>query len=165
MRTFWIAAVVWVGLGLSVCLAEGKSAGVLYVLPDRNITADMSANDIATRNSLADWWEKDLINVLTRRGGFEAKLIKDRKEFVPGSGAHLLTVKILMYNPGSKAARMLVGFGAGACSMDIHCELFGNDEKALLAKDDGVGSGRDWRNVARKLNENTLKAVTDTLKK
>jgi len=145
--------------------AGEKATGVIYVLTDRNITSDLSARDAKARNDLADWWETDLVNVLSKRGGFEAKLITDRKEFKNADGSYLLTAKILKYRAGSKAARMVVGFGAGACSMDIHYEFVGKGNKTLLAKDDGVGSGRDWRNVARKLNENMLAAITSTLGK
>ena len=47
--------------------------------------------------------------------------------------------------------------------MDMRYELSGSGDKSLLNYDDGVGSGRDWRNVARKLNENTLKRVTEKM--
>ena len=100
---------------------------------------------------------------MKRRGGYEAKLIQNLDEFVAGPDTYLLTAKIKDYNPGSKAARMVVGFGAGSCSMDIHIELFGADNKQIFAKDDHVASGRDWRNVARKLNENILKAIDEVL--
>lgn len=133
----------------------------IYVLVDRNITTDTS--NVESRNAMADWWEVDLVNVLKKRGGYDAKLIKKSDEFVAEPDAYLLTAKILQYNPGSKAARMIVGFGAGACSMDLHIELFGVDNKQIFAKDDHVASGRDWRNVARKLNENILKAINETL--
>ena len=146
-------------------VAAEKSAGIIYVLTDRNITSDLSARDTKARNDLADWWERDLVNVLSKRGGFDAKLITDRKEFKNADGSYLLTAKILKYRAGSKAARMMVGYGAGACSMDIHYEFVGKGNKTLLAKDDGVGSGRDWRNVTRKLNENMLAAISATLGK
>jgi hypothetical protein len=138
-----------------------KQTGVICVLTDRNITEDTS--NVDSRNALADWWEVDLVNVLTRRGGYDAKLIQSRDEFVAGPDTYLLTAKIIDYNPGSKAARMFVGFGAGSCSMDLHIELYGVDNKQLFTKDDHVASSRDWRNVARKLNENTLKAVNEAL--
>jgi len=164
------AALVLAGLFCNVAMArkvtEGVTpSGVIYVLVDRNITPDMELDAVKARNALADWWEVDLVNVLAKRGGYDAKLIQTRGDFVSGPDTYLLTAKILKYNPGSKAARILVGFGAGSCSMDIHIEFFSAGNKQIFSKDDGVGSGRDWRNVARKLNENILKTVTEALKK
>jgi len=58
---------------------------------------------------------------------------------------------------------MIVGFGAGAVSMDISYELLNSKSKVILTKTDGVGSSGDWRRVARKLNENITKEVTQKI--
>ena len=57
--------------------------------------------------------------------GVSAVKIPSRDKFDPATGQYLLTVKMVRYNPGSKAARILVGMGAGATSLDLHYELFG----------------------------------------
>jgi hypothetical protein len=148
----------------SVTLADNESQKLkasLYVLTDRNITPDTS--NIDSRNQIADWWEPDLINVLARNGGYDAKLIQKPEEFVQGPESYLLIVKIVNYDPGSKAARMFVGFGAGACSMDLHIEFFSTDNQQIFAKDDHVASSRDWKFVARKMNMNILKYVKEAL--
>jgi hypothetical protein len=51
------------------------------------------------------------------RAGYSARQIDSRSEFDPSSGEYLLPVKVIKYNPGSKAARILVGFGknSGYC--------------------------------------------------
>ncbi len=136
-----------------------ESDVVIYVLTDCNITSDLSPRDAEARNDIGQYWENDLIKILTKRGGYQAQLIENKSDYKPGDNTYLLETKILKYNSGSTAARMIVGFGAGACSMDIHYELSGKDSTSLLSKDDGVGSSRDWRNVARKLNENILKEI------
>lgn len=169
MKKFCKGLFIPIVLGLVCSLAgvgsssdqTGKS--MIYVLTDRNITEDMDVNTINSRNQLGDWWEGDLSNVLTRRGGYEARQIQKSEEFVAGPDAYLLTAKIASYNPGSKAARILIGFGAGACSMDLHVELFGADNIQIFTKDDHVASSRDWKYVARKLNENILQAVNEAL--
>ena len=75
----------------------------------------------------------------------------------------MLTVKITEYRAGSKAARIVVGYGAGGLTLKTHYELSDGGAKAILSKDDSVFSGREWINAARKLNENTAKAVTTEL--
>jgi hypothetical protein len=68
-------------------------------------------------------------------------------------------VRIVRYNPGSKAARMFVGLGAGAASLDIHYEFSDPRGRKMLSKDDGVGTSLEWQRLARKLNENILDAI------
>ena len=57
----------------------------------------------------------------------------------------------------------LVGLGVGACSMDLHSELYGADHQPIFVKDDHVASSRDWKLVARKMNENILKYVNQAI--
>ena len=141
---------------------SGKASSVkgttLFVLIDRGIEKSFTDMQVQNRDQVGDYMEQDLPAVL-KKSGFNARLISKRSEYKPTAGTYLLTVKITNYNPGSKAARMLVGYGAGATSMDTHFELFGSDSKPLLSDNQSVGSGRDWRNVIRKINEQTTKAV------
>lgn len=148
---------------LIIILSSGALSAktpVIHILIDRNDT-ELTPQQMQQREQLAKWWEVDLVNVLTRRGGYEAKLIKTQDEFIEGTDSYLLTSKILNYNPGSKAARMVVGFGAGHCSMDLHNEFYYGENKQGFAKDEHVASGRDWKNVARKHNELILKAIQE----
>jgi hypothetical protein len=141
---------------------SGKASSVkgttLYVLIDRGIEKSFTDYQVKNRDQVGDYMEQDLPVVL-KKSGFKARLISKRSEYQPTAGAYLLTVKITNYNPGSKAARMFAGYGAGATSMDTHFELYGSDSKLLLSDDPSVGSSRDWRNVIRKINEQTAKAV------
>ena len=163
-----IAVLVLMVFFVNVVLADkeseqAKRPGVIYILVDRNITSALDDSNVKSRNQIADWWEVDLVNVLTRRGGYEAKLIQKLDEFIASPNSYLLTSKIVDYNAGSKAARMIVGFGAGACSMDLHNELFGAGHKLIFAKNEHVASGRDWKYVARKHNEIILKEINQAL--
>jgi hypothetical protein len=131
---------------------------ILFVLIDRGIEKSFTDMQVKNRDQVGDFMEQDLPAVL-KKSGFNARLISKRSEYQGAAGSYLLTVKITNYNPGSQAARMLVGYGAGAASMDTHYELYGVDAKPLLSDNQSVGSGRDWRNVIRKINEQTTKAV------
>ena len=131
---------------------------VISILFDRGIEAGTNAMETGQRNQVGTWMEKDLLRVLAK-AGYEPRLIADRKEYTPGPDAYLLKVKIVRYNPGAKAARLVVGYGAGATSLDIHYDLLGAGDKSLLAKDDGVGSSRDWQFCCRKLNQNMSQAI------
>jgi len=131
---------------------------VISILFDRGTEASMSALETSQRNQVGTWMEKDMLRVLAK-AGYQAKLIADRKEYTSGPDSYLLKVKIIRYSPGAKAARLVVGYGAGAASLDIHYELLGAREQSLLAKDDGVGSSRDWQFCCRKLNQNMSQAI------
>lgn len=91
--------------------------------------------------------------------GVTATMIPSRDKFDPATAQYLLTVKMVRYNAGSKAARIVVGFGAGATSLDIHYELFGAEKDPLLTKDHGRGSSRDWTYLCRTLGKDIYKDV------
>jgi hypothetical protein len=166
LRVF--TAVVIAVFGLS-CLAFAKAedpkaaAGkkVINIAFD-NGSEGLEAKQAQQRQQLGDFMGLDLVRVFTRyaKSGYEAKLITKKEDFKPAPDEYLLIVKIAEYNPGSKAARMIVGFGAGGVKLKIHYDLSSNGKDPLVANDDSVYSGREWMNAARKLNENTAKAVT-----
>ena len=106
--------------------------------------------------------DKDLVRVFARyaKSGYQAKLIEKRSDFTSGPNDYLLNVKITEYLPGSKAARIIVGYGAGGVTLKIHYELFADGTRSILNKDDSTYSGREWINAARKLNQNIAEAVT-----
>jgi hypothetical protein len=112
---------------------------------------------------MAERMRNDLKNVLERRGGYKVRLIDSAEAFKQDQGEYLLNVKIVRYRSGSKAARIIVGFGAGSAALDIHYELLDPRGRSLLSKDDGVGTSLDWQRLARKLNENMLAAIQQRL--
>ncbi len=148
------------GLILPAWAAE-KTINVLF---DNGVDASLNARQARSQENLANWMAPDLVRVFGRyeKSGYQAKLIEKHKDFAAGADNYLLTVKITDYNPGSKAARIVVGYGAGGVTLKIHYEL-SNGANTILSKDDSVFSGREWINAARKLNENTAKAVTEKL--
>ncbi len=142
--------------------AASNKGITIYVLIDRGIEKSFTDYQIKNRDQVGEYMERDLPYVLDK-SGYNAKLITRRSAYKPAQDAYLLTVRITDYNPGAKAARMFVGYGAGAASMNTHYELHGRGPNALLKGDPGVGSGRDWRNVIRKINEITVTAVSEKL--
>lgn len=141
--------------------ASGNKVEIL-VLSDRGDTAAMSDYVAKAIGDLAPFMEKDLVEQLSR-AGYQARQIRARSEFSPGNGRYLLITRIVNYNPGSSAARMVVGFGAGSASLDNHYELFGNGGQPVLSWDDGVGTSQHWTRLCRTLNGNAVKRINAQL--
>lgn len=139
----------------------GAKGDKILVVIDRGIESSFTEVQVRNRNQVGELMDVDLIKLLNK-AGYDARLIQEASEYKAGAGSYLLVVKIKEYNPGSKAARMIVGFGAGATSMKTHYEL--KDGSGTIHSDDlGVGSGRDWRNVVRKIGEQTVDGVKKKL--
>jgi hypothetical protein len=143
--------------------AGSVAAGTrMSVVLDRNIPAQLPEDKKRAQAQIGDWMEGDLVNVL-RDAGYQSGAVRDPRAAPAGARSYVLAVRLIRYNPGSTAARMFVGFGAGAASLDVHYELRTRDGRVLLSHDDGVGSGADWRKVARVLNVRMTEAVAATL--
>jgi hypothetical protein len=132
------------------------------VVLDRAIAPDAREAQANAQQQIGDWMERDLVNVLGS-AGFAAGVVASPNHAPPGEGSYVLAVKLVRYNPGSKAARMFVGFGAGSAGLDISYELRTANGRVLLAQADGVNSSIDWRKIARKLNVNMTRAVSGVL--
>jgi hypothetical protein len=127
-----------------------------------NLLMDIGDDDLTQlqrdqREQLNDFMGKDLLSMLSK-AGYEATLITNRNQYIKGT--YLLKVTIVKYNPGSKAARIVVGFGAGAVSLDTRYELFAPGGSLLVSDKHGVGSSMDWTLCARKLNKQTVSAIS-----
>jgi hypothetical protein len=160
-------AVVFISCAAHVQKAPTAASGkpiTIYVLIDRGIQRSFTDYQVQNRQQVGDWMDQDLPRVL-QGAGYEARLINKRSEYKNAPDTYLLTVKITDYNPGAKAVRMFVGYGAGAASMETSYELHGKGGKVVTSGKQGVGSGRDWRNVIRKINELTTDAITEKLRK
>lgn len=141
-------------------MADGSTIAIMIV-PDRGITPDMAPDRVEQIDQLATWMENDLIDILTKTGYAATRTNDPTVE--PGPGRYVLRLKITNYNAGSSAARMFVGFGAGAATLDTHFDLLG-PSGIEISGDPSVASGRDWRNAARKVNAQTVDAVNARLK-
>ena len=128
------------GPALDILIEEGKSA-------------ELDAKQYQQRVELKDYMAKTL-PVKMQRHGIEARIIAAKSDYA-GGGRQLLVVHYDRYNPGKTAARIIVGFGAGAASLDISCELLDGDRQ-LLAWEDGCGTSEHWQRLVNKLNDNTV---------
>ena len=165
MVTAFLAVVFVIGFICPAGAAETSAQATICILFDNGVNATLNDHQAKSQAQLSDWMDKDLVRVLARytKVGYQAKLIENRKDFKPQPNNYLLTVKITEYRPGSRAARMVVGFGAGGVSLKIHYELFADGANAILTKDDQTYSGREWMNAARKLNQNIAEVVIKKL--
>ncbi len=123
----------------------------IAVLSDRGDPNAMEARQWQYRTEVGTYMERDLINRLNRTG-YDARLIQSESEYVPAADSYLLITEIRKYNPGSSAARIVVGFGAGSCSLDMHYTVR-NGAQVLQSWDDGIGTSMDWRRLAVALND------------
>jgi len=141
--------------------ASGSKIEVV-VLCNRGNPNEMESKQWSMRNEVGEYMEPDLINQLNR-AGYTAKLIKSQSEFKAAEGKYLLKVKIKSYNPGSSAARILVGYGAGTAALDTQYELYGTAAKPILDWDDGIGTSQNWQKLPHKLNSNAVRKINDHL--
>jgi hypothetical protein len=157
-----LAIVGCIGPQVKAPTRAGGGGYTIAVLSDRGVTPELDPDRANQYNQVGAWMEQDLLRML-RKAGYQARLIGSRGEFSGANGEYLLSVRIVTYRPGSKAARMVVGFGAGATSLDTHYELYGAGPQPLLAEDHGVGSSIDWYQVVQKLNQQMVDAVSRKL--
>ena len=139
-------------------LAADGSKYTLEVFVDRNSSLK-NTDQVA---QVVGFLEPDLHAVLLKTG-YRTVQISNPETFQPGPNRFLLIVRVVNYDPGSKAARMLVGFGAGALVLDTQHLLYAGPEQLLLQGTGSVGSARDWNYAARKINEQIARDVSVAL--
>jgi hypothetical protein len=110
-----------------------------------------------------DWMDRDLLKIF-RNAGYQPLLLKKMQDYRTDQGK-LFIVSIERFNPGSRAARAFVGFGAGSASLDVSYKLL-DERGALLAEwRDGVGSSKGPTYCAQTLNRRALARVSPLLGK
>lgn len=155
----------WSAILACSCAAPLKAAraadGTPYTLEiyfDRN-TSNAPPDQV---NQIVGFMEPDLHSVLLK-AGYQLVQSHNPETFVPGPNRYLLVIRVAAFQPGSKAARTFVGFGAGALVLDTQHVLFAGPEQLILQGTGSVGSARDWNYAARKINEQILRDVTVAL--
>ena len=134
-------------------LASGEKVHI-YVVSDRGNSEEMESRQWEYRSEVGNFMEPNLVRRL-KDYGYDSTLLKSKSEFKPGKDRYLLCTKMTSYNPGSSAARMLVGFGAGSASLNMHYDFYETTSKKVLSWDDGVGTSQHWSKLPTKLNINT----------
>jgi hypothetical protein len=157
--------VVAAALAISACAGGSRAARApsgapitLAVAFDRNPAAP-NPDQI---NQVVDWMEPDLHRILTN-AGYTVVPLPNAEAFQPGPERYLVLVHIMRYDAGSKAARMMVGWGAGALTLDTKNELWAGPGQLVFSSPGSVGSARDWNNAARKINEQIARDFTRAL--
>ena len=138
--------------------APDGSPYTLEVFFDRNSTL----KNPEQVDQVVAFMEPDLHQILSDTG-YAVVRSSNPESFVPGPNRFLLIIKVLNYDPGSKAARMLVGFGAGALALDTQHLLYSGPGQLLLQTTGAVGSARDWNYAARKINLQITQQVNRAL--
>lgn len=150
--------------GLGSCASQRAATApdgspyTIEVFFDRNSTL-RNPEQVA---QVVGFMEPDLHKILSETG-YAVVQSSDPEAFIPGPTRFLLVIKVLNYDPGSKAARMLVGFGAGALVLDTQHLLYSGPGQILLQATGTVGSARDWNYAARKINLQIAQQVTQAL--
>ena len=160
------AALVLALLGLTSSCASLRAARgadgspvTLEVYFDRNAQLQ-NTSQVA---QVVGFMDPDLRSILLE-AGYVVQQSNNPESFVPGPNRYLLLVKVLNYNPGSKAARMFVGsLGGGALVLDTQHVLFSGPGQMVVQGTSSVGSGRDWEYAARKINLQVFREVTEAL--
>jgi len=127
----------------------------LDVLIEEGKPSEMQSKQYEYRCELRDYMERDLPRRLARYG-FDVRMIRQRGEQT--AGRHLLVVHYDAYNPGSSAARIVVGYGAGAASLDMSMCLF-QGEAVVMSWKDGCGTSGHWSRIINKLDDNMGKKL------
>lgn len=133
----------------------------ISVLSNRGNPKEMESTQWKYRNEVGSYMETDLINRLNR-SGYDAKLIESASEYAAGTDSYLISMEITSYNPGSSAARIVVGFGAGSCSLDMHY-VVKNGSNVLQDWKDGIGTSGDWRRLPRALDDKLVRKLNAEL--
>jgi hypothetical protein len=105
--------------------------------------------------------DRDLLKIF-KDAGYQPVLLKKMQDYRTDQGK-LLIIEVERFNPGSRAARAFVGFGAGSASLDVNYKLL--DERSALLTEwrDGVGSSKGPTYCAQTLNRRALAKVSPLL--
>jgi hypothetical protein len=136
------------------------TGGHISVLSLQGDTSGMTQDQLNELHRVKTWMDRDIIKQL-KRAGYSPKLLTSRKEF-NGPG-YLLIIDVDKFNPGNRAARAFVGFGAGASSLDLNYQLLDAQNKSVMQWKDGVGSSKGGTYCAQTLNRNTIKRLKGKL--
>ena len=155
-----LAAVIFVGCSGSVPRISNPGSKTVKVVTDPGIRDSMTGDQKKMHRDLMAYMEQDLMSRLKRSGFMVQKASEDAS--AAGANEYVLHLTTKNYNPGSKAARILVGYGAGSCSLDTRVKLSGSQGE-IMKKEDGVGSSQDWRRCVVVMNQRTVERVVNAV--
>lgn len=129
----------------------------LDVFIEEGRPSEMESRQYQYRCELRDYMRTELPRRFAKYG-YDVRMLGQRSEHAPAAGRHLLVIRYDAYNPGSNAARIVVGFGAGACALDLTATLHTGGAEALSWKD-GCGTSGHWSRLVNKLDDNLAKKL------
>jgi hypothetical protein len=131
--------------------ADGGKIQVQVLIDGGWSEVDTANPDLVNRRrQLVNFMRKSAVEQLDR-SGYDASPIDSLGQYDAQSGSRLLTIQIEHYNAGSAAARLLVGFGAGAATLDTRATYKAKGAN-LFDERNSIASGRDWRKTVKKTN-------------
>lgn len=119
--------------------------------------AALTVPQFKQRTQVKNHMQKNLAARLNKAGFIVASL-NTAEEYYNHPGALLLMVNIDNYDPGNAAARAFVGYGAGACALDVSAYLY-SGEHLIDSWREGDYSTMTWGKIVKKLNVNITKRV------
>lgn len=149
---FSVVAAALLSLGGSAVSASAAEPA-LDILIEEGHSAELDAKQYQQRVELKNYMVRTL-PVKFSRHGIDARVIPAKSDYV-GGGRQLLVVRYDRYNPGKTAARLIVGFGAGAASLDVTHALYDGD-KQVMTWTDGCGTSEHWQRLVNKINDNAV---------
>ena len=136
----------------------------LDVLIDEGSPADMNEKQFGFRKELRTYMERDLPRKMARQG-IDMRLINSLTQNTgTADQPPLLIIRYESYNPGSSAARMWVGYGAGAAALDISMSLC-KGGKEIQGWKDGCGTSQNWSRLVNTLDDRLTKRTKELLSK
>ncbi len=117
----------------------------------------MTVPQFKQRTQVKNHMQKNLAARL-HKAGFIVASLNTVEEYYNHPGALLLMVNIDNYDPGNAAARAFVGFGAGACALDVSAYLY-SGEQLIDSWRESDYSTMTWGKIVKKLNVNITKRV------
>lgn len=171
----YVSAVASLCLLSSACRSSGAAAATdrqprasslarlkLDVLIDEGNPAEMNEKQYGFRKELRAYMERDLPRKMARQG-LDMRLLTSLSQNTGTAGSPpLLIIRYEAYNPGSSAARMWVGYGAGAASLDISLSLC-NEGKEIQGWKDGCGTSQHWSRLINTLDDRLTKRTRELL--
>ncbi len=182
MRTSIVALIVSVmALSVIACgpglkapkMADGSKIG-LFIVFDRNISADAEPDKLAQRTQMSEYLEADLPKLLTKYD-YDVQTLANAADFVPGPNKYLMTARVLSYSAGSKGARiagaLMGGWGGqiagdkGAAFLDLEYKVVGEKGKVVGNDINLRTTDPNWQVVVRMVDSAVLKGTSKAMQK
>lgn len=125
-------------------------------------TSTLSPDQIALLNQTLNWMDRNIMQVLKRKGLQPAR-INAENDFTGAGNGFLLKITITDHKMIPKGARMWGGMMAGADRLGAHFDLVDPNHKTVLSWDDTQGSTKGGTYCAQTINRNAAEKIMNYL--